>query len=147
MDNAKTSPAEVLFPAIPGVTITSIVVTGVVVKVAARETSPGACCPGCGQWSTQAHASYLRYLTDLPTGGRPVVLTLTVRRFLCAAAGCPRQTFVEQARASRAAIVDGPSDCEQCWPHSGSPWLAGPALDSPGGWGSQRAGARYYGWS
>ncbi|MFD5971482.1 ISL3 family transposase [Streptomyces sp. NPDC060311] len=41
-------------------------------------------------------SSYLRFPADVPSGGRRVVLCLRVRRFLCPAISCGRQTFVEQ---------------------------------------------------
>ncbi|WP_369149625.1 ISL3 family transposase [Streptomyces sp. R44] len=40
--------------------------------------------------------SYLRFLADVPSAGRSVVLQLRVRRFRCGNTKCPRQTFVEE---------------------------------------------------
>ncbi|MFD7926625.1 ISL3 family transposase [Streptomyces sp. NPDC059742] len=56
----------------------------------------GAACPGCGCWSGRIHGSYLRFPRDLTTAGKRVVVSLRVRRFVCAKASCPRKTFVEQ---------------------------------------------------
>ncbi|MFE6813541.1 ISL3 family transposase [Streptomyces sp. NPDC057675] len=39
---------------------------------------------------------YLRFLADVPSAGRRVVLQLRVRRFRCGNTQCSRQTFVEQ---------------------------------------------------
>ncbi|MEU3558554.1 ISL3 family transposase [Kitasatospora sp. NPDC006786] len=72
--------------------------SGPVVRVEARLAAPGAVCPSCGVWSERVHGSYLRYPSDLPSCGRPVVLALRVRRFVCRQASCPRRTFVEQAQ-------------------------------------------------
>ncbi|MEU3620558.1 transposase family protein [Streptomyces sp. NPDC006872] len=41
------------------------------------------------------HGSYQRKLKDLPLAGQSVVIRLTVRRFICGAADCPRRTFAE----------------------------------------------------
>ncbi|MFE5804895.1 ISL3 family transposase, partial [Streptomyces sp. NPDC056491] len=46
--------------------------------------------------SDRIHGSYLRFPRDLPTAGQRVVVSLRVRRFVCAKASCPRKTFVEQ---------------------------------------------------
>ncbi|MFI5580599.1 transposase family protein [Streptomyces sp. NPDC051822] len=50
----------------------------------ARSTARRAACPGCGCWSSRIHGSYLRFPRDLPTLGKLVVMSLRVRRFLCA---------------------------------------------------------------
>jgi transposase len=52
--------------------------------------------PQCRQSSRRVHGSYLRRPRDLPWRGRPVCLTLRVRRFVCATTSCPRRTFAEQ---------------------------------------------------
>ncbi|MFJ3205649.1 transposase family protein [Streptomyces sp. NPDC086989] len=71
-------------------------VTDTVVRVEAHTTVSRAACPGCGCWSGRIHGSYLRFPRDLPTAGKLVVVSLRVRRFLCAEESCPRKTFVEQ---------------------------------------------------
>ncbi|WP_440581000.1 transposase family protein [Streptomyces sp. PT19] len=65
-------------------------------RVDAQCTTTGAVCPGCGVCSTRVNSSYLRFLADVPSGGRSVVLQLRVRRFRCGNTKCPRRTFVEQ---------------------------------------------------
>jgi transposase len=42
------------------------------------------------------HSRYRRRLADLPISGRPVVLSLTVRRFFCDHVDCSACTFAEQ---------------------------------------------------
>ena len=42
------------------------------------------------------HSRYQRKPSDLPVSGRPVRLTIEVRRFFCDYADCPRTTFAEQ---------------------------------------------------
>ncbi|WP_318296027.1 MULTISPECIES: ISL3 family transposase [Streptomyces albogriseolus group] len=56
----------------------------------------GAAFPGCGVCPTGVHSSYLRFLADVPSAGRSVVLQLRVRRFRRRNTKCPRRTFVEQ---------------------------------------------------
>ncbi|WP_245727788.1 ISL3 family transposase [Streptomyces vietnamensis] len=87
-----------LFPSLPQVEIVHFKASGPVVRVEARLTTLGAACPSCGAWSERVHGSYLRYPSDLPSCGRPVVVSLRVRRFICGQASCPRRTFVEQAQ-------------------------------------------------
>jgi transposase len=53
-------------------------------------------CRSCGAIASRVHSRYRRRLEDVPVGGQPVVIHLTVRRFFCPAAGCSRQTFAEQ---------------------------------------------------
>jgi transposase len=65
------------------------------VDVTARGRAAGATCPDCGCPSGRVHDSYKRRLKDLPLGGQSVVIRLTVRRFLCGTADCPRRTFAE----------------------------------------------------
>jgi len=43
------------------------------------------------------HGSYVRQMRDLPLGGRPVLIRLAVRRFLCLNAACAKLTFAGQA--------------------------------------------------
>ncbi|MFI0928414.1 transposase family protein [Streptomyces sp. NPDC021012] len=90
---------ELLFPAIADIAVLSVDVDIEKVRLDAECTTAGAVCPGCGVCSTRVHSSYLRFLSDVPTAGRRVVLQLRVRRFRCWNTKCPRQTFVEQISA------------------------------------------------
>ena len=58
-------------------------------------TRESAVCPTCDQVSRTIHSSYTRMLRDLPIATWCVRLLLTVRRFRCPNAACPRRTFVE----------------------------------------------------
>jgi transposase len=40
-------------------------------------------CPDCGQPSRRVQSRYVRRPSDLPLGGRRVVLTILARRFWC----------------------------------------------------------------
>ncbi|WP_326770355.1 ISL3 family transposase (plasmid) [Streptomyces sp. NBC_01591] len=95
--NEDPSPVqELLFPSNTKAVITSVRMDGEAIRIEARCTASGACCPACGDWSAQIHGSYLRFPADLACAGRPCVLALRVRRFVCTTPSCPRRTFVEQ---------------------------------------------------
>ncbi|MFJ6699822.1 transposase family protein [Streptomyces sp. NPDC091272] len=87
---------ELLFPSIADVAVLPVAVNNEAVRVEARSTAAGAICPGCAIWSQRIHSSYLRFPTDVPSGGRQVALCLRVRRFLCPVISCGRRTFAEQ---------------------------------------------------
>ena len=87
---------ELLFPAIADIAVLSVDVDNEKVRLDAQCTTADAACPGCGICSTRIHSSYLRFLADVPSAGRSVVLQLRVRWFRCGNTKCPRQTFVEQ---------------------------------------------------
>jgi transposase len=63
--------------------------------IVAQPTAPDAACPECGLRSSKVHSRYDRKLMDLPSHGRAVHLRVQVRRFRCAALGCPRRIFGE----------------------------------------------------
>lgn len=65
------------------------------VEVAARGRPAGAACPDCGRFSDRVHDRYQRRLKDLPLAEQGFVIRLTVRRFICGSADCPRRTFAE----------------------------------------------------
>jgi transposase len=67
---------------------------GLVVEAAVAAAT--ADCSACGAVTSRVHGRYRRVLQDTPLGGTPVVIRLTVRRFICDAAGCARRTFAEQ---------------------------------------------------
>ncbi|MGW8327727.1 transposase family protein [Streptomyces sp. NPDC055897] len=97
--NEHLSPIRaLLLPSDANVLITSAELDGEAVRVEMRCTASGDDCPACGGWSAQVHSTYLRFPTDLACAGRPCVLALRVRRFVCATVECPQRTFVEQCR-------------------------------------------------
>ncbi|WP_420903140.1 transposase family protein [Streptomyces antimycoticus] len=67
-----------------------------VVRIGALSTARQVACPDCGCLSGRIHGSYLRFPRDLPTAGKPVVVSLRLRRFVCLEGSCPRKTFGEQ---------------------------------------------------
>ncbi|MFD4023225.1 transposase family protein [Streptomyces sp. NPDC058576] len=54
-----------------------------------------AACPNCGCFADRVHDRYQRRLNDLPLADQGFVIRLTVRRFICGSADCPRRTFGE----------------------------------------------------
>jgi transposase len=64
-----------------------------------RRTAATARCPACGRRSRRVHSRYTRRIQDEPIGGRPVVVHLRVRRFICQRRSCPKRTFAEQPSA------------------------------------------------
>ncbi|MEU1566825.1 MULTISPECIES: ISL3 family transposase [Streptomyces] len=96
MNEVRPQLDELLFSSVEGVSVESVKVTGTIVRVEARTTAMRAACPGCGCWSGRIHGSYLRIPRDLPAAGKFVVVSLRVRRFVCAEDSCPRKTFAEQ---------------------------------------------------
>src|SRR5881227_430467 len=68
--------------------------TELVVRIACQHSC--AACPLCQQTSERVHGNYGRTVADLPCAGRRVILSLTVRKFVCSAPTCPRQIFTER---------------------------------------------------
>lgn len=58
-----------------------------------------ASCSKCAQRSSQVHGRYRRTLSDQPTFGRPVTITLEVRRSKCGNPNCSQRTFSERLDA------------------------------------------------
>lgn len=104
---------ELMFSSVDGVSVESVEVTDTVVRVEARTTVGRAACPGCGCWSGRIHGSYLRFPRDLPAVGKFVVVSLRVRRFVCADDSCPRKTFAEQVPVL---TTSGKMEVGMCWP-------------------------------
>ena len=86
----------VLLPHLAGVIVEAVTAAAGLLLVTARARAPEAACPKCGTVSRRVHSRYCRTLADAAVGGRPVAIALAVRRFFCAAPGCPRTTFAEQ---------------------------------------------------
>ncbi|MFI6510972.1 transposase family protein [Streptosporangium sp. NPDC050855] len=85
-----------LFPHLADVILEQVTVEQQVVHVRARTRSVAAPCPTCGVPARQVHAYHMRRLADVPVGSRTVVVDLRIRRLVCEARGCMRQTFREQ---------------------------------------------------
>jgi transposase len=54
------------------------------------------CCPLCGTPAQRFHSSYIRRITDLPSGGKRVCLRVLVRKCFCDVSTCARKIFAER---------------------------------------------------
>ncbi|WP_230210979.1 ISL3 family transposase [Streptomyces kaniharaensis] len=85
-----------MLPHLAALVVEDVREVGSGVKITALVSSDQACCPDCGAGSVRVHDRYRRRIADLAIGGRAVTIVLSVRRFRCETAGCPRRTFAEQ---------------------------------------------------
>ncbi|WP_411093637.1 transposase family protein [Streptomyces sp. 049-1] len=83
-------------PHLDAVRVERVWSAGDVVRIAARTRELMVECPDCGHQSVRMHSRYFRTLSDVATGGRPVLITLSVRRLFCDSPSCGRRTFAEQ---------------------------------------------------
>jgi transposase len=83
-------------PHLAGLRVDRVFLKGSTIRIEAATTSQHAECPQCGSTSERVHSRYQRRLADTGIGGRPALLVLTVRRFFCDRASCPKTTFAEQ---------------------------------------------------
>ena len=84
---------------------TDLVLPPNLIAIALTPSDPNALCPVCGQPSDHVHSRYRRILADLPICGRQLALILSLRRFFCLNAGCPRHIFCERLPALAAAYA------------------------------------------
>ena len=82
------------FPA--GITIESIDPSANELVMGVACDFPSLPCPQCQQPSARNNSRYQRLVADLPCAGRNVLLMLTVRKFVCGTATCPRKIFTER---------------------------------------------------
>ena len=68
--------------------------------IVARPTAKTGECPSCGGVSARIHSRYVRSLSDLPSQGRPVRISLWTRRFRCVVAECSQRIFTERLEAT-----------------------------------------------
>ena len=83
-----------------GLAIESIETESARLLIVARPLGTAATCPVCRTISTSIHSRYRRTLTDLPSQGRRVVVTICARRFRCVLPDCRRQIFAERLEAT-----------------------------------------------
>ncbi|MCA2230500.1 ISL3 family transposase [Nonomuraea aurantiaca] len=93
--SAGQSCLEVLLPHLSALVIEETADRGTYVLIRARTQGGPACCPRCGMTSSRLHGHYRRLLQDLPAGGRPVLIALSVRRLKCENRACEAETFAE----------------------------------------------------
>ena len=82
-----------LLPLPDGMLIDQVQLTETGLRIAVIATHPTSRCPLCSELSSSIHSRYSRILRDVPCGGRQVQLVLTVRKFFCRNALCPRKVF------------------------------------------------------
>jgi transposase len=68
--------------------------------IVARPTAKTGVCPSCGGVSARIHSRYVRSLSDLPSQGRLVRISLWARRFRCIVAECNQRIFTERLEAT-----------------------------------------------
>ena len=85
--------AEVLWPEEMNIQVDMIDVVAGKLSVLAHGIQKTATCPECEEVSNRVHSQYQRHPADLPCVGYTVELQLTVPRFFCDNADCPRRTF------------------------------------------------------
>lgn len=85
-----------LLPQAPGVQLMDVTMTAHELVLELAATCASMPCPVCEQPSRQIHSHYRRSLADLPWAGRSVRIALSVRKFFCRNAACPRRIFTER---------------------------------------------------
>jgi transposase len=85
-----------LLSSTPEVHLDKVTVEQDSVRLQLTATAPYARCPWWAVPSSSVHSRYQRHLTDLPWGGRPVRIPLTVRKCLCRNTTCARRIFTER---------------------------------------------------
>src|SRR5947209_11742072 len=88
--------ASLFLPLPDGLCISSAHATATILVVHVACQRSCAACPLCQQTSERVHGNYVRTVADLPCAGRRVILSLTVRKFVCSTPTCPRQIFTER---------------------------------------------------
>ena len=93
---AVDSLVRVVFSGLSALVIEDVTAGGDMVVVTARTRDGAVPCPVCGAAAAKVHGYYQRAVKDVPVDGREVLVRLRVRRLVCPARTCPRQTFREQ---------------------------------------------------
>ncbi|MEU6759768.1 ISL3 family transposase [Streptomyces sp. NPDC046685] len=86
---------SLVFEGIDEVDVEAVTAAFGTVEVVARGRAAGSACPDCGRFADRIHDRYQRRLKDRPLAEQGFVIRLTVRRFICGSADCPRRTFAE----------------------------------------------------
>ena len=83
-------------PLHPGLHIEHVTRTSTGLVVSVLSLSSQACCPLCEQTAVRKHSRYIRCLSDLPCAGQQVTLLLSLCKYFCQNAACPRTIFTER---------------------------------------------------
>jgi transposase len=89
-------PSTPLLPLPDGLEITSISEPEHELLVRVTSTRTHALCPICSTPSSSIHSYYRRKSLELPCTGKTVRLLLSVKKFFCRMASCPRKIFTER---------------------------------------------------
>ncbi len=92
----KGMPTTPLLPLPDDLEITSISEAPDELLVRVTSNRSHSCCPLCGTPSKAIPSYYRRKPLDLPCTGRSIRLLLTVKKFFCQVASCPRKIFTER---------------------------------------------------
>ncbi|MEU6719598.1 ISL3 family transposase [Nonomuraea sp. NPDC046802] len=87
---------HLFLPQLKNLQVERVVADDDCLRITARTRMAHASCPGCGTESSRVHARHERRVHDGVAGGRPVVICLAVRRFVCVDSACGTKTFTEQ---------------------------------------------------
>ncbi|WP_223887139.1 transposase family protein [Streptomyces viridosporus] len=131
---------SLVFDGIDKVEVEAVTAAFGTVEVVARGRAAGAACPDCGRFSDRVHDRYQRRLKDLPLAEQGLVIRLTVRRFICGSADCPRRTFAEPFSRLAAPYDGSPRGSTTPWSGWVSPSPGGPALGWLPSWASVQEG-------
>src|SRR5688572_20572832 len=88
--------ATTLLPSASGLRLDQITIGPVQITATVIAARPATPCPLCGRLARRRHSFYQRTLADLPWSRFAVTLQLTVRKFFCDVAACPRRIFTER---------------------------------------------------
>ena len=89
-------PTTPLLPFPDGLEITALSVTEQELQVRVTSNRMSSLCPLCSTPSFAIHSYYRRKPLELPCAGKRVRLLLSVKKFFCRVASCPRKVFTER---------------------------------------------------
>jgi transposase len=84
----EACPLEAFLPHLADLDIEAVIDRGTYLHIEATTKACARACLACGQASSRVHGRYRRLLQDLPAGGRPVLIGVTVRRLKCGNPDC-----------------------------------------------------------
>jgi transposase len=87
--------ADLLLPGPSCLHLTKISTDDTRITLELTATRVAVACPSCTTHSSRVHGYYTRTVADLPWADVPVLLQLSLRRFVCTHSDCPRATFSE----------------------------------------------------
>jgi transposase len=95
-EKSQEMPTTPLLPLPDGLEITAISVAEQELQVRVTSNRLSSRCPLCSTPSSAIHSYYRRKPLELPSTGKTVRLLLSVKKFFCRVACCPRKIFTER---------------------------------------------------